>query len=66
MITRTSPVSGITRTRDIPVTESQLQAWQVGNMLIQKAMPHLSADDREFIKTGITSEEWDKLFGASK
>lgn len=66
MITRTSPVSGITRTRDIPVTESQLQAWQVGKMLIQKAMPHLSADDREFIKTGITSEEWDKLFGAFK
>ena len=65
MITRTSPVSGITRTLDINVTESQLAAWQAGT-LIQKAMPHLSADDREFIKTGITSEEWDKLFGAFK
>jgi hypothetical protein len=30
--------------------------------LLQDAFPHLSADDREFIKSGITKEEWDELF----
>ena len=58
LITRTSMVSGITRTRDIPVTEKQLDDWESG-MLIQRAMPTLSDDDREFIISGITSEEWD-------
>jgi len=33
------------------------------NGSIQMAMPHLDADDREFIKTGITPEEWDKYCG---
>ena len=25
-------------------------------------MPHLSADDREFLMTGVTPEEWDATF----
>ena len=61
LITRKSPFSGNTNTREIPVTESQLKAWQDGE-LIQDAMHNLSADDREFIKTGITVEEWDATF----
>ncbi len=59
-ITRTSMISGITRTRDINVTQDQLDNWQNG-MTIQKAMPHLSTDDREFIISGATPEEWDEL-----
>ena len=62
MITRTSPFTGITRTKDILVTEDQLARWQAGE-LIQNAMPNLSASDREFIMTGITDEEWDQEFG---
>jgi hypothetical protein len=30
-----------------------------GGLLLQDAFPALSADDREFIKTGITTAEWD-------
>jgi len=60
-ITRTSMTTGITRTLDLPVTSEQLQAWKDG-VLIQRAMPHLSNDDREFIMTGITAEEWDDTF----
>lgn len=58
LITRTSMLSGITRTLELDVTEEQYRAWQDG-ALIQNAMPHLSADDREFILTGITGQEWD-------
>lgn len=60
-ITRKSMMSGITRTRDLDVTEEQFSAWLNGAR-IQNAMPHLSADDREFIMTGITPEEWDEMF----
>ena len=63
MITRTSPFTGITRTKDIPVTEEQFARWQAGFERIQDAMPYLSASDREFIMTGITDEEWDQEFG---
>ncbi len=61
-ITRTSRLTGITHTREIDVEHEQLFQWEEG-MLIQEAMPHLSADDREFIMTGITPEEWDDGLG---
>ena len=64
-LTRKSPLTGITRTKEINVTEEQILAWQQG-ALIQNAMPHLCADDREFVKTGITGEEWDQLFGGEE
>jgi len=55
-------MSGIERTREIDVTEAQMELWNNG-ILIQKAMPNLSASDREFIMTGIVDEEWDTLKG---
>ncbi len=54
--------SGVTRTLDLPVTEAQLSAWESGT-LIQLAMPQLSADDREFVMTGVTTQEWSNEFG---
>lgn len=62
IITRTSLISGIVRNRDLPVTEEQLRRWQAGEVA-QRAFPHLSADDREFIISGCTQEEWDEAFG---
>jgi hypothetical protein len=47
---------------EIDVTEEQLAAWR-GGQLIQEAMPHLSADEREFIMTGVTPTEWKDAFG---
>jgi hypothetical protein len=61
-IKRTSRLTGVEHIRDIDVTHDQLYCWEEGGMLIQEAMPNLSADDREFIKTGITPEEWDAAF----
>lgn len=62
LITRKSPFTGKTHTREIPVTEEQLSAWRLGEF-IKTAMPNISAEDREFIKTGITPEEWNETFG---
>ena len=61
-ITKTSIHSGITRTLDLDVTLDEYADWKAGE-LIQNAMPRLNADEREFIKTGITPEEWENTFG---
>jgi hypothetical protein len=61
LIERTCPLSGETKTQDIAVTQAQLDDWESGT-LIQNVMPHLSADEREFILTGMTADVWDKLF----
>lgn len=65
LITRKSQLSGIERTLEINVTQQQLDMWK-GGMLIQKAMPQLTDDEREFIMTGITAEEWDATFEESE
>ena len=61
-ITRTSMISGNTNTMELNVTQEQLTAWESG-VNIQVAMPQLDADEREFIKTGVTPTEWNELFG---
>lgn len=61
-ITRTSQLTEITRTRELDVTDAQMENYAAG-MFIQDAFPNLSPSDREFIKTGITDEEWDEAFG---
>lgn len=61
LITRTSGFTGVEHTRDIPVDWKDYIRWLDG-ALIQDAMPYLSPDDREFLMTGATPEEWDNLF----
>lgn len=60
-ITRVSPVSKKINTMDLDITQEQIDKWERGE-LIQNAFPNLSASQREFIKTGITDEEWDSIF----
>ena len=61
LIIRQSMLTGVTRAIDIPCTQEQLDAWNQGQDVIQRIMPDLTADQREFIMTGCTSEEWDTL-----
>ena len=61
LIKRVSNISGIEHEMEINITEQQLQKWKDG-MMIQYAMPALTADEREFLMTGIIPEEWDSLF----
>ena len=62
LVTRKSMFTGIERTLDLDITQEQLDAYNNGAK-IQDAFPHLSADDREFIMTGATADEWDNAFG---
>lgn len=62
IIKRTSAISGKQREMDLPVTQEQLDKYASGMYYIQDVFPNLTPDQREFIKTGITSEEWDFMF----
>lgn len=59
-----SPDGGVARPMlfQRPIHARQWDDWQNGH-LIQKAMPELTADEREFLLTGMTPEEWDAAFG---
>lgn len=65
LVTRRSLHSGIERTFDLPITQAEYDAWKNGT-LIQNAFPQLTPDQREFMMTGITAEEWDEMFGESE
>jgi hypothetical protein len=56
-----SALTGQVSSMVLEMTEAQLYAWAVDGMVIQNAMPNLSPEEREFLMTGIRSEEWDAL-----
>jgi len=58
-LTRKSELTGTVSTREIDITQEALDRWEMDRPLIQNAFPQLSDDDREFILTGITPEEWE-------
>lgn len=62
LVTRISNLTGKLHKREINVTEAQIHAWRHG-ALIQEAMPHLGDEDREYLQTGITPEEWREYIG---
>ncbi len=64
-ITKQCMLTGDTNTMEIDVTQDQLDAWKNG-MLIQDAMPNLTAEHREFIMTGTTPEVWTRNFSESE
>lgn len=47
------------------VTREQCEAYCKG-ALVQNAFPNLSVEDREFIVSGMTEEEWEVLFPPNK
>ena len=65
IITKKSIFTGQWNSMDIPVTQAQIDDWESGT-LIQDAMPDVSPDGREFLKTGVTPEEWVNTFGSEK
>lgn len=60
-VTKRSRISGKEHTQEIDITQEQWDRWKAGEM-IQDVCPHLSVDDREFLISGSTKEEWDQFF----
>jgi len=55
-------LTGKLHTKELNVTERQLKAYEKGEGLLQEVFSHLSPADREFIKSGITNEEFESTF----
>lgn len=61
-MTKVDPLTNKVNTATLPITMTEYLAWRDGDMVIQKAFPHLTDDQREFMMTGIMPESWDELF----
>lgn len=61
-ISRVSPIDKVRRTMVIKMNFEDYRAWRDDGLLIQQALPYLTADEREFIMTGITPEQWESIF----
>lgn len=58
--TRVSMLTQRVSSRDIGIEKlSDLERYK-GGEAVQKCFPYLSDDDREFIRSGITPEEWEE------
>ena len=62
LITRKSPLTGKFNEREIDIDMDQLTRYHKGDELIQNIMPDISSDDREFLITGYTPEDWESIF----
>jgi hypothetical protein len=65
IVSRISPVSRSPHSMDLPVTNEQFADYNQGTLL-QHAFPNCTAAEREFIKSGITPDEWTKIFEKDK
>lgn len=64
IIKRVSLFSGNLNEREIDISEEEyldIRRKMMEGVLIQDAAPNLSPDEREFIATGITTEEFDEF-----
>jgi hypothetical protein len=65
LITKTSQLTKREHTINLNVTQEQMDRFdrrRDNGEHVQTIFPHLSAEQREFILTGITPEEWDFAF----
>ncbi len=60
-IEKRSHFTGRLNAMDIDVTLEQLSRYRLGE-LIQDVMPDLTIEEREFIMTGVTPQEWKEAF----
>lgn len=58
-IRKTSTITGITRSIEIPVDPVHYASYTRGYDIIENLMPYLSDEHRLFIETGVTTEEWE-------
>jgi hypothetical protein len=63
-VTRQSAITRKINTMELPITQEHLDMYEtVGDVLIQDAFPNLNAEQREFLLSGITPQEWNDTFG---
>jgi len=61
LISKKSLFTGTINSMDLPVTQEEIDDW-ISGQLIQDVFPYLSREQREFLMTGTTPEEWNEVF----
>ena len=62
-VIRVSPLTGITNTMYMDISDDQLQEWNDPNRtrLVQDIFANLTEVEREFIMTGYTVADWKEM-----
>ena len=61
LVTRPSLLTGKINSMEIPARQGQVEYWFHSGELIQNCLGWLTPDQREFLMTGATPEEWDSI-----
>ena len=62
LLERKSPKTGKVNSMILDTTKEALDSYYAGEWLIQVIFPQLNENEREFIKSGYTAEDWDEIF----
>lgn len=62
IVTKRSLLSNTMHKATLKMTFKEYGKWFHKGGLIQDVLPHLTKEEREFLMTGATPEEWDKAF----
>ena len=60
------PFNGQFNTMDVNITREQYNRFIEGKENIQTIMPNITADEREFLISGLLPDEFDQLFNDGK
>lgn len=65
IVTKKSILTGCVNTMELPVPQKRVEAW-LGEVpatrpYVQTAFPDLTDEEREFLISGVTPEEWNEL-----
>lgn len=67
VVRRVSELTGVAHELTLPIHPDKWERWlsmtPSERPFIQVFFPELNEDEREFILTGITPDEWDEAFG---
>jgi hypothetical protein len=67
LVTNISQLSGKETTLELDITEEQLERFynrRENGEYVQTIFPNLTPAEREFLLTGISPIEWEKIFGS--
>jgi len=62
ILERKSPKTGKINSMILDTTKEALDSYYAGEGFVQDIFPNLDENEREFIKTGYTQEDWDSIF----
>jgi len=61
-IEKISPLTGKVNVMEIEMDPNDYVRWNKGGVAIQEALHYLSVDEREFLISGTSNEDWKQLY----